>query len=341
MIQRNQLLYAIKDGMATSIEKVERGLKCGCICPSCGEPLVAKKGAKRMHHFAHYSGHSCAYGYETSLHIAAKEIISKANRMMLPAVYIQFPNSSKASELYCEAKEIAVERVVLEQRFQDVIPDVVIYTGGKQLFLEVRVTHAIDNVKLEKLKQSDSSTIEIDLSKKAHSISLEELQHILLEDCEEKKWVYNSVANKYLQLFYAAADKKDIIARGFALHVDHCPIQVRSWRGKPYANFLDDCQGCKYCISYQPEGEILCTGRKCIATIRDFHVPEDIRLEISAKEVSARKSLSFTKNICPNCGGRLVERDGPYGVFWGCSNYPHCRFKASIDAKTGEVKFGS
>ena len=107
--------------------------------------------------------------------------------MMLPAVYIQFPNSSKASELYCEAKEIAVERVVLEQRFQDVIPDVVIYTGGKQLFLEVRVTHAIDNVKLEKLKQSDSSTIEIDLSKKAHSISLEELQHILLEDCEEKK----------------------------------------------------------------------------------------------------------------------------------------------------------
>lgn len=59
MIKRNQLIYAIKDGMATSIENVESGLKCGCICPSCGEPLVARKGAKRMHHFAHYSGHNC------------------------------------------------------------------------------------------------------------------------------------------------------------------------------------------------------------------------------------------------------------------------------------------
>ena len=153
MIKRNQLIYAIKDGVATSIENVESGLKCGCICPSCGEPLVARKGAKRMHHFAHYSGHNCEYGYETSLHLAAKEILSKANRIMLPAVYIQFPNSPKAPELYCESKEIEIERVELEKRFQDVIPDVVIYAGGKQLFLEVYVTHAIDDVKLKKLKK--------------------------------------------------------------------------------------------------------------------------------------------------------------------------------------------
>ena len=159
MIKRNQLIYALKDGVATSIEDVESGLKCGCICPSCGEPLVAKKGTKRMHHFSHYSGHNCEYGYETSLHLAAKEILSKANRIMLPAVYIQFPNSPKAPELYCESKEIEIERVELERRFQDVIPDVVIYAGGKQLFLEVYVTHAIDDVKLKKLKESDISTI--------------------------------------------------------------------------------------------------------------------------------------------------------------------------------------
>ncbi len=78
---------------------------------------------------------------------------------MLPAVYIQFPNSPKAPELYCESKEIEIERVELEKRFQDVIPDVVIYAGGKQLFLEVYVTHAIDDVKLKKLKESDISTI--------------------------------------------------------------------------------------------------------------------------------------------------------------------------------------
>jgi len=30
--------------------------------------------------------------------------------------------------------------------------------------------------------------------------------------------------------------------------------------------------------------------------------------------------------ICPRCGGRLVERNGKYGEFVGCSNYPKCRY---------------
>jgi hypothetical protein len=31
-------------------------------------------------------------------------------------------------------------------------------------------------------------------------------------------------------------------------------------------------------------------------------------------------------NICPRCNGHLVLRKGKYGEFWGCSNYPKCRF---------------
>ena len=30
--------------------------------------------------------------------------------------------------------------------------------------------------------------------------------------------------------------------------------------------------------------------------------------------------------ICPRCGGTLVLRNGKYGEFWGCSNYPKCKF---------------
>lgn len=29
---------------------------------------------------------------------------------------------------------------------------------------------------------------------------------------------------------------------------------------------------------------------------------------------------------CPKCGGRLVPRSGPYGHFFGCSNYPRCKY---------------
>lgn len=30
--------------------------------------------------------------------------------------------------------------------------------------------------------------------------------------------------------------------------------------------------------------------------------------------------------ICPRCGGKLVLRHGKYGSFYGCSNYPYCKF---------------
>ncbi len=35
---------------------------------------------------------------------------------------------------------------------------------------------------------------------------------------------------------------------------------------------------------------------------------------------------------CPkhNCDGRLVQRDGKFGAFVGCSNFPSCRFSCSL-----------
>ena len=29
---------------------------------------------------------------------------------------------------------------------------------------------------------------------------------------------------------------------------------------------------------------------------------------------------------CPKCGELLVEREGKYGKFIGCSNYPKCKY---------------
>lgn len=30
--------------------------------------------------------------------------------------------------------------------------------------------------------------------------------------------------------------------------------------------------------------------------------------------------------ICPRCGGKLIEKSGKYGSFYGCENYPQCKF---------------
>lgn len=36
------------------------------------------------------------------------------------------------------------------------------------------------------------------------------------------------------------------------------------------------------------------------------------------------------QKTCPACGGRLVERKGPFSRFYGYSNYPKCRFTERI-----------
>ena len=44
------------------------------------------------------------------------------------------------------------------------------------------------------------------------------------------------------------------------------------------------------------------------------------------KDESARRQEALATGICPRCGGKLVERSGKYGKFFGCSNYPGCKF---------------
>lgn len=52
---------------------------------------------------------------------------------------------------------------------------------------------------------------------------------------------------------------------------------------------------------------------------RKQHV-EDIRIKVN-------NDRELENNmICPKCGNELVERNGKYGKFIGCSNYPKCKY---------------
>jgi len=41
-------------------------------------------------------------------------------------------------------------------------------------------------------------------------------------------------------------------------------------------------------------------------------------------EIDSRSNKNA--DSCPYCGGLLVQRKGPYGIFLGCSNYPECKY---------------
>lgn len=44
-----------------------------------------------------------------------------------------------------------------------------------------------------------------------------------------------------------------------------------------------------------------------------------------------RRDTAVASGKCPRCGGTLVLREGPYGRFYGCSNYPRCIYKLNTD----------
>jgi len=41
---------------------------------------------------------------------------------------------------------------------------------------------------------------------------------------------------------------------------------------------------------------------------------------------SIKQNIKEDENKCPKCGELLIERDGKYGKFYGCSNYPKCDY---------------
>jgi len=76
------LLFALdSDGKIVHIDSVANGSGCGCICPSCKQPLVARNGGtKLIHHFAHRAG-SCKWAAETAVMLLAHGIIQAEGRM--------------------------------------------------------------------------------------------------------------------------------------------------------------------------------------------------------------------------------------------------------------------
>jgi hypothetical protein len=65
--------------------------------------------------------------------------------------------------------------------------------------------------------------------------------------------------------------------------------------------------------------EILKNANTESAGLRGVHVDAiHERLNVDTEKAAA--------GICPRCGGILVEKNGRYGKFTGCGNYPKCRY---------------
>ena len=168
-----------------NIKQVEKGLACNCICFECSEPVVAKKGEKNEHHFAHSSNkESCHINPESILHKFAKQVIMEAKAVVLPPL----PNTDEV-----EAKTWQFTRLIEEQSVGSIRPDIVGSIDDETVFIEVAVTSFVDTDKLDFIKRLGIKTVEIDLREilsQSMDIPSKEAKIFILDQIDNKKWLY-------------------------------------------------------------------------------------------------------------------------------------------------------
>lgn len=246
-----RLPYGILGGALVYVSQVPSGLACGCKCPACDAALVAKKGQSRLHHFAHAKDSDCAASVETALHLAAKEILARRQQISLPAVEVKV-YSARHSSVLAPAQVYSLDRIELERRVGEVIPDVLAYMRGRPVAIEIRVSHAVESPKIAYFRSIGLSAVEIDLSRAPRTLTMEELEPLILELGPHKAWIYNAAAERKRDEILSTGQVLRSVSRGFATHVDNCPIRARVWKGRIYANVVDDCISCEHAVDIGP-----------------------------------------------------------------------------------------
>jgi hypothetical protein len=179
------------DGTLVAVDKVLRGLKCDCVCPGCGRPLVAKKGEIIRGHFAHLADAHCSIGFESMVHLMAKEIIARERHITVPLVFVRAGLSEKHVR---PAAFLQLTNVRLEKWLDGLRPDIIADHEGHDLIIEVAVTHKAEPEKIAELKRRGAPAIEIDLSAfHRKEISDETLTPSILS-LAPRHWLFNRVA---------------------------------------------------------------------------------------------------------------------------------------------------
>ena len=218
------------DGRLISIRQAPSGLACGCVCPGCRRPLVARKGEVRTHHFAHHSlvdDKPCIIAGETVLHRLAKEILGRRLTLKLPGLVFRDHGDS---EEVVKPGRFFFDRAELELRVGEVVPDVVLYRGGRRLFVEFKVTHACGTEKIARIQKMDVGAVEIELEG-FRDVKLRDLEQIILFKAP-REWLHNpktvdAVGRLSARVAERARRRAELIAHLRSLYVHVYPTGGR------------------------------------------------------------------------------------------------------------------
>ena len=178
---------------------VPLGKLCGCVCPGCRQPVYAKhcRSGKRAPHFAHAPGSDCASGFETALHLAAKQLIEARGVLVFPSLVVAINVIDAGGRAHVPSSELvaagrrALSNVLLEQALGEIRPDVRVDAEGiVAVLIEVAVTHFVDEHKLARIEHRGVAALEIDLSM-LRDATFAALETALFDDPSHTTWLYH------------------------------------------------------------------------------------------------------------------------------------------------------
>ena len=83
----------------------------------------------------------------------------------------------------------------------------------------------------------------------------------------------------------------------------------------------------------------LTRARKRVYLVADAASPSPFVREVLADdgyEKTVVGASPATSDVCPECArGKVTKREGEFGVFYGCSNYPICTYKGAVCSRCG------
>ena len=59
--------------------------------------------------------------------------------------------------------------------------------------------------------------------------------------------------------------------------------------------------------------------------------------ELDTVLAKAKAGEKCERANCPMCGSELRQRSGKHGLFWGCMNYPTCRYTKGIETPVKNI----
>lgn len=194
------------------VADVPRGRGCGCICPSCKTPLIARHGDIKEWHFAHATRNvykktesECNFSFFVSVRMMARQVVSQSLKFAMPEYRSYAEKRLPRSRNYidvqftiAEKQTIELADIELEKVVMNVPVDIFGYVKGSPLLLYL--THPGRRLPYELSTEGEHEygVIEISLedvapriieARKAGQSYREVLLDFLVNDLNSKSWV--------------------------------------------------------------------------------------------------------------------------------------------------------